>query len=104
MKNVLKLATLSLALPFAVQAQLSPMADAELQSVNGQGVLYGKLPLYASQLGQAAGAVVDANIALALTGVDVATEARADVLDTKANFNNGVTPGTINARGLPSIK
>lgn len=102
MKNVLKLATLSLALPFAVQAQLSPMADAELQSVNGQGVLYGKLPLYASQLGQAAGAVVDANIALALTGVDVATEARADVLDTKANFNDGVA-SRLEATGGPIL-
>lgn len=30
MKNVLKLATLALTLPFAAQAQLSPMADAEL--------------------------------------------------------------------------
>jgi hypothetical protein len=90
MKNVLKLATLALALPLIAQAEMAPMNNVELQAVNGQGVLYNHLPMYASQLGQAVGGVVNANIALALTGADVATEAHADVLDTKANFNDGV--------------
>lgn len=65
-------------------------------------MLYGKLPLYANQLGQAAGAVVDAKIALAVTGIDVATEARADVLDTKANFNDGVAT-RLEATGGPIL-
>ncbi|HXF08155.1 MAG TPA: hypothetical protein VNK45_06495 [Candidatus Acidoferrales bacterium] len=102
MKNVLKLAALALALPVAAQAELSPMSNNDLQNINGQGVLISKLPLYASQLGQAAGAVVAANVALALTSADVVTEARADVLDSAANFNNGVA-SRLEATGGPIL-
>ena len=102
MKNVLKLAAFALALPVVAQAELSPMSNNDLQNVNGQGVLISKLPLYASQLGQAAGAVVDANVALALTGADIATESRADVLDSKANFNDGVA-GRLESTGGPVL-
>ena len=102
MKNVLKLAAFALALPVVAQAELSPMSNNDLQNVKGQGVLISKLPLYASQLGQAAGAVVDANVALALTGADIATESRADVLDSKANFNDGVA-GRLEATGGPVL-
>ena len=102
MKNVLKLAAFALALPVVAQAELSPMSNNDLQNVNGQGVLISKLPLYASQLGQAAGAVVDANVALALTGADIATESRADVLDSTANFNNGVA-SRLEATGGPIL-
>ncbi|MFZ5532024.1 MAG: hypothetical protein ACOY5H_00600 [Pseudomonadota bacterium] len=102
MKNVLKLAALALALPVAAQAELSPMSNNDLQNINGQGVLISKLPLYASQLGQAAGAVVEANVALALTGADIATESRADVLDSAANFNNGVA-SRLEATGGPIL-
>ena len=102
MKNVLKLAAFALALPVVAQAELSPMSNNDLQNVKGQGVLIGKLPLYASQLGQAAGAVVDANVALALTGADIATESRADVLDSTANFNDGVA-GRLESTGGPVL-
>lgn len=102
MKNVLKLAAFALALPVVAQAELSPMSNNDLQNVQGQGVLISKLPLYASQLGQAAGAVVDANVALALTGADIATESRADVLDSKANFNDGVA-GRLESTGGPVL-
>lgn len=102
MKNVLKLAAFALALPVVAQAELSPMSNNDLQNVQGQGVLISKLPLYASQLGQAAGAVVDANVALALTGADIATESRADVLDSAANFNDGVA-GRLESTGGPVL-
>jgi hypothetical protein len=102
MKNVLKLATFALALPLVAQAEMAPMSNVELQAVNGQGLLYNNLPMYASQLGQAVGGVVNANIALAVTGADVATEAHADVLDTKANFNYGVA-GRLAATGGPIL-
>lgn len=102
MKNVLKLAVVALALPVVAQAELSRMSNDDLQNVNGQGVLISKLPLYANQLGQAAGAVVDANVALALTGADIATESRADVLDSKANFNDGVA-GRLESTGGPVL-
>lgn len=102
MKNVLKLAALALALPVVAQAELSPMSNNDLQNVKGQGVLISKLPLYVSQLGQAAGAVVDANVALALTGADIATESRADVLDSTANFNDGVA-SRLEATGGPIL-
>ena len=102
MKNVLKLAALALALPVVAQAELTPMSNADLQNVKGQGVLLNNLPLYASQLGQATGSVIDAKVALAFTGADVLTEARADVLDSTANFNDGVA-SRLEATGGPIL-
>ena len=102
MKNILKLAACALALPVLAQAELSPMSEQELQAVNGQGVILNRLPLYASQLGQATGAVIDAKLALAVTGADIATEARADVLDSTANFNDGVA-SRLEATGGPIL-
>ena len=102
MKNILKLAACALALPVVAQAELTPMSDNDLQNVKGQGVLLNNLPLYASQLGQATGSVIDAKVALALTGADVLTEARADVLDSTANFNDGVA-SRLEATGGPIL-
>ena len=102
MKNVLKLAAFALALPVVAQAELTPMSNADLQNVKGQGVLLNNLPLYASQLGQATGSLIDAKVALAFTGADVVTEARADVLDSTANFNDGVA-GRLEATGSPLL-
>ena len=102
MKNVLKLAVFALALPAVAQAELTPMSNNDLQNVKGQGVLLNNLPLYASQLGQATGSVIDAKLALAVTGADIATEARADVLDSAANFNNGVAD-RLEATGGPIL-
>ena len=90
MKKILTLAALALAAPLTAQAELSRMDSTELQGVNAQGVLIGNLPVYADRLASATSAVIDANIALAITGADVATEARADMLDSQANFNDGV--------------
>jgi hypothetical protein len=102
MKKILKLAIASIALPLTAQAQITPMNAAELESVHGQGILLNNLPSYASQLGLATGAVIGANVALGVTSADVTTEANADVLDSKANFNNGVADRLI-ATGGPIL-